>query len=127
MSVAPGNYTLFLTTTDALAWRLQVRVTTHWRARLVGLLGTDQPPLPRHGLLLWPSASVHTVGMRYAIDIAYCDAHGNILKTRRHVAPQRLVAAPRRGVACLEMAGGALPLACQHLELPGRNDPVSEE
>jgi len=42
---------------------------TH-RSRLVGLLGRDGY---EGALLLRPGRSVHTVGMRFPIDVAFCD------------------------------------------------------
>ncbi len=53
-------------------------------ARRRGLLG-------RHGmegaLLLRPAKAVHTVGMRFELDVAYCDANLRVLETvcmKRH-------------------------------------------
>jgi uncharacterized membrane protein (UPF0127 family) len=49
------------------------------RARLRGLLGRDGFD---GALLLRPARSVHTVGMRFAIDVAYCDAEMRVVKVR---------------------------------------------
>ena len=46
------------------------------RARARGLLGRDA----LEGALWLPrTRSVHTLGMRFAIDVAYCDAEGQVL------------------------------------------------
>ena len=47
------------------------------RAR--GLLGRDGIP---GALWIEPCRSVHTVGMRFAIDVAFCDADGVVLRLR---------------------------------------------
>ena len=49
------------------------------RARRRGLLGRDGY---EGAMLLRPARSVHTVGMRFAIDVAYCDAELRVLKVR---------------------------------------------
>ena len=48
-------------------------------ARLRGLLGRDGI---EGALLLQPAKSVHTVGMRFPIDVAYVDRDLNVLRTR---------------------------------------------
>ena len=47
------------------------------RARARGLLGRDGI---EGALLLSPSRAVHTVGMRFAIDVAFCDGEGRVLR-----------------------------------------------
>ena len=47
------------------------------RARALGLLGRDGI----EGALWLPrTRAVHTIGMRFAIDVAYCDAEGRVLE-----------------------------------------------
>ena len=67
---------------------LQLRVAdTPWQ-RMRGLLG--YPPLQAdQGLLIRPCNMVHTVGMRYPIDIVYIDASGLILKVVASLPPLR--------------------------------------
>lgn len=48
------------------------------RARARGLLGRDQID---GALVLQPCRWVHTVGMRFAIDVAYVDRDGAVVKT----------------------------------------------
>jgi uncharacterized membrane protein (UPF0127 family) len=47
------------------------------RARTRGLLGRDGIP---GALWIEPCRSVHTVGMRFAIDVAFCDADGVVVR-----------------------------------------------
>ena len=48
------------------------------RARRRGLLGRDGV---EGALVLRPCRHVHTVGMRFPIDVAFCDADGVVLRT----------------------------------------------
>ena len=49
-------------------------------ARRKGLLGRDRF---EGALLLMPARSVHTVGMRFPIDVAWCDEELNVLRMAR--------------------------------------------
>ena len=54
------------------------------RDRLQGLLGRDGI---EGALLLEPARSVHTIGMRFPLDVAFCDTDLTVLKVvrmRRH-------------------------------------------
>src|SRR5438445_10143071 len=75
---------------------------TH-RSRLVGLLGKDGY---EGALLLRPARSVHSVGMRFPIDVAFCDAD-LVVTEALCLRPYRFTR-PRRGVSCvLEAPAGA--------------------
>jgi uncharacterized protein len=53
-----------------------LEVAESHRSRLVGLLGKDGFD---GALLLRPSRSVHTVGMRFPIDVAFCDGEMRVI------------------------------------------------
>ena len=55
-----------------------VDVADSFGARLKGLLGRDGV---EGALLLRPARSVHTLGMRFAIDVAYLDRDLHVLRT----------------------------------------------
>jgi hypothetical protein len=59
------------------------------------------------GLLLVPCSSVHSCCVRFPLDIAMLDRAGQVLRVRRGVRPWRLVFAPRRTHAVLEMPAGS--------------------
>lgn len=64
------------------------------RAR--GLLGTRAGWGAGHDVLvLLPCRSVHTVGMRYALDVAFCDAGGTVVRSETDVRPGRLLSCGR--------------------------------
>lgn len=72
-----------------IASDLSVAKTSAQRRR--GLLGREWLP---HGGGLWisPCESVHTVGMRFPIDLVYLDRDNRVRKTRNHVRPWRISA-----------------------------------
>jgi uncharacterized membrane protein (UPF0127 family) len=61
-------------------------VASSAKARRRGLLGRDGFD---GALVLRPCRHVHTAGMRFALDVAFCDAEGVVLRTAR-LAPWRL-------------------------------------
>ena len=63
--------------------------------RLRGLLGRSPSWLGVGGvLLLAPCDSIHTWGMRYAIDVAFLDGHGRVLESVRRLPPRRRLRCP---------------------------------
>jgi uncharacterized membrane protein (UPF0127 family) len=73
------------------------------RERLRGLLGRDGI---EGALLLRPARSVHTVGMRFAIDVAYLDGDLVVLKVAT-MGRHRIGLPVRRSRAVLEAEAGA--------------------
>ena len=72
-------------------------------ARLVGLLAHRSFD---GALVLTPARSVHTVGMRFAIDVAHLDAAGEVLATSTMV-PWRVGRRVRDGASVVEAAAGS--------------------
>jgi uncharacterized membrane protein (UPF0127 family) len=67
-------------------WEVEVPETARERGR--GLLGRGGLPAGR-GMLFERTRSVHTVGMRFALAVAFLDAGMRVVKVR-HVPPRRL-------------------------------------
>jgi len=63
-----------------------VPVAASRAARLLGLALLDRAAAPG-GLLIPRCRSVHTVGMRFALDLHFLDANGLPVAVRRGVAP----------------------------------------
>jgi hypothetical protein len=85
---------------------LPVRRADTRRARLRGLLGHRTPP--PFALRLDPCRSVHTFGMRFALDLHWLDGDGAVLRVDRAVPPRR-VRACRRARAVVEVpVGGSI-------------------
>jgi uncharacterized membrane protein (UPF0127 family) len=93
-----------------MAWLLRegevlatLEVAGSLRDRVKGMMGRDHY---EGALLLRPARSVHTVGMRFPIDVAFCDEDLVVTETLC-LRPFR-VTRPRRGVCCiLEVPAGA--------------------
>jgi uncharacterized membrane protein (UPF0127 family) len=69
----------------------QVRVAATRRARLLGLARLDREQVGEGGLLIPRCASVHTFGMRFALDVVFLNREGEVVGLRRGVPPRRVV------------------------------------
>lgn len=85
----------------------EVRLAVGTRARLFGLAHLDRDRVGS-GLLIPSCASVHTFGMRFALDLHFLDGEGTVFSVRRGIRPRRVVVC-RTAAAVLEipaMEGG---------------------
>lgn len=81
-----------------------IEVATSVRARTRGLLGRDGID---GAILLEPAKSVHTLRMRFPIDVAFCDRDLRVLKVV--TLPTNRVTAPvRRAHAVVEAEAGMM-------------------
>ncbi len=78
------------------------KATSH-RAKARGLLGRDGVD---GALVIAPCRWVHTVGMRFALDVAYLGADGTVLKVAR-MKPWRVGAPVRQAATVVEAEAGA--------------------
>lgn len=76
--------------------------------RLKGLLGTAALA-PGDGLLLTPCWAIHTVGMRYPLDVVFLDGENRVLKVVAGLSPGRGVAYPPASKV-LELPAGTVAL-----------------
>jgi uncharacterized membrane protein (UPF0127 family) len=101
---------------DGSPLALDAQQTEHMHERVQGWLGRGSVAAGE-GLLIVPCGSIHMVGMRFAIDVAFLDRRGRVLKLCRDVAPGRLAWAPWSAlllpwrVMALELPAGALAAA----------------
>lgn len=72
----------------ALPGGLTLLVASDRRARGRGLAGLDALPAG-HALLLEPCRSVHTIGMRFGLDLLWVGAGGGLVRIDLAVAPRR--------------------------------------
>jgi uncharacterized membrane protein (UPF0127 family) len=79
----------------------EVPVAVGPRARLLGLAHLDRATASC-GLLIPRCASVHTFGMRFALDLFFLAADGELLSVRASVPPHR-IAWQRGAAAVLEL------------------------
>ncbi|MET9951038.1 DUF192 domain-containing protein [Streptomyces sp. NPDC006339] len=84
--------------------RVPLEVAASYRARRRGLLGRDGLD---GALLITPTNSVHTFGMRFTVDVAYLDRSLRVLDVVT-MRPGRLGMVRWRGRHVLEAEGGAM-------------------
>jgi len=75
-------------------------------SRRRGLLGRDSLAADA-ALIIAPCSSIHTFGMRFAIDVLFVNREGYVVKTRANVPRRRLTGA-LRAFAAIELAAGAI-------------------
>ena len=80
-----------------------VEIASTARARRRGLMHRDSFD---GALVLRPCRNVHTAGMRFAIDVAFCDPEGVVLRTVSLV-PWRLSPYVHRAAFVIEAEAGA--------------------
>jgi uncharacterized protein len=82
----------------------QAEVAATRATRRQGLLGRSGLPNGA-GLVITPCPAVHTIGMRFAIDVVFVDARGTVKKIVRDLPPWRIAGAlSARSV--IELAAG---------------------
>jgi uncharacterized membrane protein (UPF0127 family) len=81
---------------------------THW-TRLRGLLGTSADDF-RNGCGLWiiPCHGVHTLAMRFPIDVAYLNRDRIVIHIERELRPWRFAPVRVRAVSVLELPSQVL-------------------
>lgn len=82
---------------------VEVAETARERAR--GLLGRSSLT-PGQAMWLAPCCSIHTVGMRFAIDVAFLDRDARVVAIREQLPPFRLTWGGWRARGVLEFAAG---------------------
>jgi uncharacterized membrane protein (UPF0127 family) len=83
---------------------VRIVVARGLRARLVGL--AFRRGMEAGEVLVIPRCrSVHTFGMRFAIDVVFLDARGRVVDVRHRVRPFRVVGC-RRAAAVVETRAG---------------------
>jgi uncharacterized protein len=87
-----------------IATAVEVARTSATRRR--GLLGREGLPAGS-ALVITRCNAIHTIGMRFAIDVAFVDRDGSVRKIVHGLRPRRIAIAPR-AYAVIELAAGEL-------------------
>jgi len=87
----------------------QLLLATTFFRRLKGLLGTDSLPAGA-ALLIAPCSGVHTLGMRYSIDVLFMSKAGTVLKIVADLPPARM-AGGSGSAYVLELPAGTAALS----------------
>lgn len=85
----------------------RVRVADRVWPRLRGLLGHPEPA-PGEGLLIEPCNGIHTLGMRYPIDVLFLRRDGVVIRCERALPPSRFVPWVRRAHHVIELRAGTI-------------------
>jgi len=85
----------------------KVRTASTFLSRFVGMLGTDAIA-DGEGLWIVPCRSVHTLGMRYPLDVAFLDARGVVVGILEGLPPNRVGRVFRDARGALELRSGIL-------------------
>lgn len=83
-----------------------VEVATSRRQRRRGLLGRDGLPAGA-AFVLAPCRAVHTIGMRFPIDVVFVDEDGSVVKTVERMEGWRM-AGSRAAAITIELWAGAI-------------------
>jgi len=95
-------------TGTVIASSVEVARTSETRRR--GLLGREGLPTGS-ALVITRCNAIHTMGMQFAIDVAFVDADGRVRKIVHRLRPRRIAIAPRAW-AVIELAAGQLGPDC---------------
>ena len=98
---------LELRTADGRCIARRVHMACSFRSRCVGLLRRQSMP-EQEGLLFVPGGNVHTLGMRFNIDIVFLSSQMRVLELAADVAPWRILLAPKGTTRVLELAAGRI-------------------
>jgi uncharacterized protein len=99
--------TLELRTADGRCIARRVHVACSFQSRCLGLLQRTALP-DKEGLLLIPGGSIHTLGMRFPIDVVFLNRQMRVLALAECVRPWRIRVAPRGTRRVLELAAGQI-------------------
>ncbi len=94
------------TTRNALLGERIAVAETSW-SRMVGLLGKSGLE-PGAGLLIIPSQAVHTVAMRFPIDVVFVDRNWKVVHLRPALAPYRVTGIHWKAQFVLELPTGVI-------------------
>lgn len=76
---------------------------THW-TRFVGLMALNVHEFTTgRGLWITPSHGVHTLAMRFPIDVLYLDKEGVVVHAQRELKPWRVAPVRRQAASVLEL------------------------
>lgn len=85
----------------------EVAVADTFFSRMKGLLGESS--LPREGgLWIRPCNSIHTIGMRFSIDVLYLDRKNRVVAMKRKLAPNRFSRPYVQAATVLEVTAGMI-------------------
>lgn len=85
----------------------RIGIADNTLSRFVGLMGR-RSLAPGHGLLISPSSGVHTLWMRFSIDVLLLDANRRVLAVYGQLRPFRVTAISWKASSALELPAGTI-------------------
>jgi hypothetical protein len=85
----------------------KVRKADSFMTRLIGLLKRDALG-PEEALWLIPSKGIHTIGMKFPIDVVFLDRKSVVLDVISELSPYRITGVHLRGHSVVELPKGTL-------------------
>lgn len=93
---------------DGTALAVSIRCADTFIQRFRGLMFSDSFPPQSDGLLLSPCNSVHTMFMRYKLDVLFLDRDGRVLHVIDAMPPWRFSPVVRGARRVLEVSSGTI-------------------
>jgi uncharacterized protein len=103
--------TIALRTAEGRFIAHEVRIVHSLLARWCALSRERSLPT-RAGLLLSPARGIHTLGMRFAVDVVFLSRQMRVVGLAARVPPLRVLLAPRGTGRVLELAAGQIAATC---------------
>ncbi len=85
----------------------RIRRTENFWQRLIGLLFSNRLN-PGEGLWIEPCNGIHTIGMRFPIDVVMLDRRGDVIDILRDVPPFRIIRSKQGWMGTVEVYPGDL-------------------
>jgi uncharacterized membrane protein (UPF0127 family) len=85
----------------------RIKIAETSLSRMVGLLG-QRGLEPGTGLIIFPSQAIHTVAMRFAIDVIFLDRDWRVVRLRPAMVPYRLTGICWKARCVLELPVGVI-------------------
>ena len=85
----------------------RAHVARSWWARMVGLLNRSSLP-PGEALIFPGCQSIHTVGMRFAIDVIFINRQWRVVSLQPAIPPGRFLLSAWNAWGVVEMTSGTL-------------------
>ena len=102
-----GETVAIINTTRQTVLGERIRVAETTLSRMVGLL-RDHCLEPGSGLLIYPTQAIHTVAMRFAIDVLFVDRHWRVVHVRPNMVPFRMTGIHWRARCVVELPSGVI-------------------
>jgi uncharacterized membrane protein (UPF0127 family) len=107
LAQGPSAYAFNRTRATYLATELLI-ARTHW-TRFRGLMATDAARFrPGQGLWISPCRGVHTLAMRFPIDVVYLDRERIVIHLEQGLKPWRMAAILIRAASVIELPAGMI-------------------